>query len=73
MGALSGGDWLAALLGTMLMNPAYVGVFLQYFLPTMIIVLIMLKSITILKACLFIIKSVSEKLTGGNRCACAEY
>jgi len=55
---------VAALLGTMVMNPAYVGVFFQYFLPTMIIVVIMLNRITLLKTCLFIIKSVSQKLTG---------
>jgi len=55
---------LAALWGTSVMNPAYVGVFLQYFFPTMIIVVTMLNRINILKACLFIIKSVSEKLTG---------
>jgi len=48
----------------MIMNPAYVGVFLQYFLPTMIIVVIMLNRITLLKVCLFLIKSVSQKLTG---------
>lgn len=55
---------IAALLGTSVMNPAYVGVFLQYFIPTMIIVVIMLNRITLLEACLFIIKSISKKLSG---------
>lgn len=55
---------VAALTGTMVMNPTYVGVFLQYFLPTMIIVVIMLNRIALLEACLFIIKSATQRLTG---------
>lgn len=56
------GAVLAGLLGNIFMNPAYVSIFFQYFLPTVVIVLIMLNRIPLLAACLFLIKAVSEKL-----------
>jgi hypothetical protein len=40
------------------MNPYYLGVFLEYFIPTLLVVSIMLGRITILQACLFIVRSV---------------
>lgn len=55
---------IAAILGTVIMNPAYVGIFLEYFLPTMIIVLIMLGRISLLTVCLFVIRAVSDRLMG---------
>ena len=40
------------------MNPPYLGVFLEYFIPTLLVVSIMLGRITILQACLFLVRSV---------------
>ena len=57
------GAVFVGLLGNIFMNPAYVGIFFEYFLPTVVIVLIMLNRITLLAACLFFIQAVSEKLT----------
>lgn len=54
---------LAALAGNVFINPVYVGVFFQYFLPTVIIVLIMLNRVVLLTGCLFFIQAVSKKLT----------
>ena len=51
-----------ALVGNIYMNPAYVSIFFQYFLPAVTIVIIMLNRIMILNACLFFVKSVSGKL-----------
>lgn len=55
---------VAAIFGTIIMNPAYVAIFLQYFLPTMIIVFIMLNRISLLTACLFVISAVSKRIAG---------
>ncbi len=51
---------LAGLVGNVLMSPAYLVVFLEYFIPAALVVLIMLGRIGILKACLFLIRAVSE-------------
>jgi amino acid transporter len=49
---------IAGLVGNAIMNPYYLGVFLEYFIPTLLVVSIMLGRITILQACLFIVRSV---------------
>lgn len=51
---------LVALAGNVLMNPTYVRVFLSYFIPTVLIVMIMLGRIGLLAACLFFVRSISE-------------
>ncbi len=48
----------AGLIGNAIMNPSYLSVFLEYFIPTMFVVIIMLSRITILQACLFIVQSI---------------
>ena len=55
---------VAAIAGTVIMNPAYVGIFLKYFLPTLVIVLVMLNRISLLTASLFVVRAVSNKITG---------
>ncbi len=50
------------LVGNVLINPRYMFVFLQYFVPTALVVFIMLGRIGLLKACLFFIRRVSEAL-----------
>ncbi len=59
---LASGAVFAGLVGNIFMNPAYVGIFFEYFLPTVLIVLVMLNRILLLTACLSFIKVVSEKL-----------
>ncbi len=54
---------IAALVGNVFMNPAYLGIFFEYFMPTVVIVLIMLNRVVLLSACLFFIQEVSKKLT----------
>lgn len=53
---------LAALIGNAIMNPAYLAVFLEYFLPTIGVVAIMLYRTAILKGLLYILKYISEKI-----------
>jgi len=53
---------LAGLVGNALINPDYVVVFLEYFIPAVLVVAIMLGRIGILKACLFLIRAVSESV-----------
>ena len=53
---------LAALVGNAIMNPAYLAVFFEYFLPTMGIVAIMLYRTSILKGLLYILKHISDKI-----------
>jgi len=50
------------LVGNIIMNPVYVGLFLEYFIPAGIIVLVMLHRIAILSACLYVLRSISERL-----------
>ena len=49
---------IAGLVGNAIMNPHYLGVFLEYFIPALLVVSIMLGRITILQACLFLVRSV---------------
>jgi len=49
---------IVGLVGNAIMNPHYLGVFLEYFIPTIMVVSIMLGRITILQACLFVVRSV---------------
>ncbi|MEJ2581491.1 MAG: APC family permease [Acidobacteriota bacterium] len=51
---------VAALVGNILLNPAYLRVFLGYFVPAILIVGIMLSRIEIMRIMLFAIRSVSE-------------
>jgi hypothetical protein len=53
---------LAGLVGNAVLNPRYVVVFLEYFLPTLLVVSIMLGRISLLKAALFIVRSVFSAL-----------
>lgn len=53
---------LAALIGNAVMNPVYLGVFLEYFLPTIGLIAIMLNRVTILKGLLHILKYISDPL-----------
>ena len=46
------------LIGNAIMNPQYLGVFFEYFIPTVLIVLIMLTRTTLLKALLFTTRSI---------------
>ena len=48
----------------LVMNPEHFRVFLGYFIPTVIIVLIMLGRIGILRACLFLIGAASDAVAG---------
>jgi len=50
------------LVGNVEMNPPYFGVFLEYFVPSVLIVSLMLGRITLLKACLFMLRSISGAL-----------
>ena len=53
---------LAALVGNILMNPAYLRVFLGYFVPAILVVGIMLGRIEIMRVMLFAIRTVSEAI-----------
>jgi amino acid transporter len=53
---------LAALVGNAIMNPAYLAVFLEYFLPTIGVVAIMLYRTTILKGLLYLLKYISDNI-----------
>lgn len=50
------------LIGNAIMNPGYLVVFLEYFIPTVAVVGIMLWRIPILKGILFIIRSIAESI-----------
>lgn len=54
---------ITGMAGNAIMNPYYLGVFLEYFTPTLLVVTIMLGRITILEACLFIVRSVLHFFT----------
>ena len=58
------GAVLAGIAGQLVMNPEYFRVFLAYFIPTVIIVLIMLGRLGILRACLFLIGAASDAIAG---------
>lgn len=50
------------LIGNALIEPDYLLVFMQYFVPAALVVAIMLGRIGILKACLFVVRSASEAI-----------
>ncbi|MEJ2617766.1 MAG: amino acid permease, partial [Ignavibacteriaceae bacterium] len=52
----------AGLIGNAIMNPKYLLVFLEYFIPSMIIIGIMLYRIPLLKSILFVIRSINEAI-----------
>lgn len=53
---------LAALIGNITLNPIYFGVFLEYFIPAAIVIILVLGRISILTALLFVVKSASESV-----------
>ena len=53
---------LAALIGNAILNPVYLGVFLEYFIPTIGVIAVMLYRTAILKALLYLLKHISDKL-----------
>ena len=53
---------LAGLVGNAWMNPAYLVVFLIYFIPTVLVVTIMLGRIGLLRVSLFVIHTISQNL-----------
>ncbi|HXV62072.1 MAG TPA: APC family permease [Vicinamibacteria bacterium] len=52
------------LAGNIIMHPAYFRVFLAYFIPSLLVALVMLGRIGILKVCLFFVRRVSETVAG---------
>ncbi len=52
----------AGLIGNALIEPKYLIVFLEYFIPSALAVAIMLGRIGILKACLFVVRAISESI-----------
>jgi len=57
---------LAGLIGNAIMNPKYLVVFLEYFIPSMILIGIMLYRIPLLKGVLFVIRYISEAIQGAT-------
>jgi hypothetical protein len=55
---------IAGLVGNAIMNPPYLRVFLQYFLPALLIVAVMLGRITLLTGCLFVVRTLIASLIG---------
>jgi amino acid transporter len=53
---------LAALIGNAILNPLYLAVFLEYFIPTIAVIAIMLNRIRILKIILNLLKYISNKV-----------
>jgi amino acid transporter len=49
---------VTGLVGNVLLNPAYLGVFLEYFLPTLLIVSVMLGRIGLMRVALFVVRAV---------------
>jgi len=54
----------AGIVGNVLLNPQYIVVFLEYFVPTVLIVVIMLERIAILRFILFLVRSLSAAVAG---------
>ena len=54
---------LSGLAGNAIMNPSYLFVFLDYFIPALLVVAIMLWRITLLKVCLFIVRATIAGMT----------
>ena len=57
------GAVVAGLVGNAVMNPEYFQVFLQYFIPAMLIIMAMLGRIAILKICLFFARIISSSIS----------
>ncbi len=55
---------LTGLVGNALLNPSYVAVFLEYFIPTLLLVAIMLNRVALLKAALFVVRAVLTYFDG---------
>ncbi|MFZ0429760.1 MAG: APC family permease [Acidobacteriota bacterium] len=53
---------LVGLVGNIVMHPAYFGVFLEYLVPTILVVAIMLGRIGLMKVLLFMVKAISEAI-----------
>ncbi len=53
---------LAALVGNAILNPPYLGVFLEYFFPTFLVVLVMLNRTRLLRMVLYVIKYLFEPI-----------
>ena len=53
---------VAALIGNAILNPLYMAVFLEYFMPTIAVITIMLNRIRILKVILNLLKYISDKI-----------
>ncbi len=58
---------ITAIVGNAIMNPPYLGVFLEYFIPTFLFVLIMLNRTKLLRAILELIKYLFEPVQKGVR------
>ena len=54
---------LGGLIGNAVINPEFFFVFLNYFIPAMAVIIVMLGRITILKACLFIVRTISTSIS----------
>ncbi len=54
---------LIGLVGNAIMNPSYLFVFLDYFIPALLVVAVMLWRITLLKFCLFIVRATISGMT----------
>jgi len=55
---------IIGLIGNAVMNPHYLTVFLEYFIPSLLIVILMLQRIRILKFCLFMVRATILSMTG---------
>ncbi|MDA1052568.1 MAG: APC family permease [Planctomycetota bacterium] len=55
---------VAGLVGNAIEHPPYLRVFLEYFVPALLVVGVMLGRITILKGCLFVIRAMIASLIG---------
>ncbi len=58
---------VTGLIGNAVMNPPYLQVFLEYFVPAFVIVAVMLERVAILKAFLFIVRASISSLIGPLR------
>ena len=58
---------ITAIVGNAIMNPPYLGVFLEYFIPTFLFVLVMLNRTKLLRAILELIKYLFEPVQKGVR------
>ena len=54
---------LAGLAGNALMHPDYLRIFLQYFIPALAIIAVMLGRISLLTGCLFVVRTISTSIS----------